>query len=485
MKRLLALTLAFFPMGSTGCIPDPVIPALDDDTTGDDDDITGDDDDVTGDDDDLFDLDTTGLVRVRTLTGEGEYEAAGWSVAIGDLTGEGIADLVVGAPRREVSGQTDAGRIYWLRGEAGGLSQASQLSMANMVVDGDHADQWLGTAMSIPGDIDDDGIDDLCVICLGDGELWIFAGSHGFGELAEPTARLTGLAMDDEIGSYLDASDVVGPAGDLDGDGSMEILVGEPAAGRVWLLPGRLYSGEEEVSVVARASFEGGDWGYAVLGDLDVDGGGDPDILIGAAPRYDVAIFLDSSWGAGIPQGTFTAENTLLDAPDVEFGRSLTALGDLTGDGLDDFAVGTHGSDRVYLYDGRAQWDGVDWDAHLATFDGPEGWVGKVVLGGVDLDADGSPELAIGDPHAGTGATLGGAFYLVEADDVDWGTSPALDHQDPEVHTDAGSAQDGLLGWSLAAGDLNDDGADELVVGAPATYAGDPGAVRIYSLGSW
>ncbi|MDP7111196.1 MAG: hypothetical protein QGH45_04495, partial [Myxococcota bacterium] len=442
------------------------------------------------DDDDLFDLDSTGLVRVRTLTGEDEFEAAGWSVAIGDLTGEGIADLVVGAPRHEASGQTDAGRFYWLRGEAGGLSQASQLSMANLVVDGDHADQWLGTAMSIPGDIDNDGIDDLCVICLGDGELWIFAGSQGFSELTGPTARLTGLALDDEIGSYLDASDVVGPAGDLDGDGSMELLVGEPAAGRVWLLPGRFYSGEEVLAAEARASFEGVEFGYAVLGGLDVGGGSGTDIVIGGAPMYDVAIFLDDLWGVGIPQGTFTAESTLLDAPDVDFGRSLTALGDLTGDGLDDFAVGAHGDppdhQRAYIYAGRASWAGDDWDSHLATFDGPtEGWVGKVVLGSIDMDADGSPELALGDPHAGSGATLGGAFYLVEADDVDWDSSPALDHQHPAVHSDTGTVPDDLLGWSLAAGDLDGDGADELVVGAPATYAGDPGAVRIYSLGSW
>jgi len=241
--------------------------------------------------------------------------------------------------------------------------------------------------------------------------------------------------------------------------------------------------------VVARASFEGDEWGYAVLGGVDIGGGADPDIVIGGAPLYDVAIFTDDLWGVGIPQGTFTAETVLLDAPDTDFGRSITSLGDVTGDGLVDFAVGAHGDppdhQRVYLYDGRAQWAGAGWEAHMATFDGPAtGWVGKQVLGAVDMDADGSPELALGDPHAGVASTAG-AFYLVEADDVDWTSNPALHFQDAGVHTDESPSADDLLGWSLAAGDVNGDGADELVVGAPATNAGTPGAVRIYSLGNW
>ena len=502
IRRLATVFLVCALPWLPACIPDPEIPQFgDDDATGDDDTTAGDDDTTAGDDDtsgdddttgddDVFDLDNIGLNRVRTLQGDQDYEAAGWSVAVGDVTGEGTADLAVGAPRREVDGHADAGRIYWLRGQVGGLTQHSQLANAEMIVDGTHADQWLGTAMAVPGDLDDDGYDDLCVICMGDGELWIFAGSHGFGSLAEPTARLTGLEMDDDVGTYMDASDVIAPAGDLDGNGTMEFLVGEPAAGRVWLMPGRFYSGTEVLSAEARASFEGDDWGYAVLGAVNVGAGEDPDIVIGAEPRYDVAIFLDSAWGAGIPDGVFTSPGGLLESPDIGFGRSLASPGDLDGDGFDDFVVGAYSSDslqrRAFIYNGRTQWSGADWDSHMATFDGPdEAWVGKVVRAGMDLDADGSPELAFGDPHASAAAHRAGAVYVIEADDVSWQSSPALTWQDPDVHPDAGESEEHLMGWSMDSGDLNGDGADELVVGAPSTYAGAPGTVYVYSLGSW
>ena len=479
MNRILAIVLVALVLPELpGCIPDPVIPNFGDD-------------DATGDDDDLFDLDNIGLNRVRTLNGGQDYEAAGWSVAVGDLTGDGIADLTVGAPRREVDGHADAGRIYWLRGQTGGLTQHSQLSNAEMIVDGTHADQWLGTAMAVPGDIDDDGYDDLAVICLGDGELWIFAGSHGFGSPAEPTARLTGLEMDDDIGSFLDASDVISPAGDLDGNGTMEFLVGEPAAGRVWLMPGRFYSGTEVLSAQARARFEGDDYGYAVLGGLNVGAGGYPDVVIGAAPRYDVAIFLDDAWGGpGIPDGVFTSPGGQLESPDVGFGRSLANAGDLDGDTFEDFVVGAYSSDplarRAFVYNGRSQWSGVEWESHMATFDGPdEAWVGKVVHAGMDLDADSKPELAFGDPHASAAANRAGAVYVIEADDVDWDSNPELHWDDPDVHPDAGESPEHLMGWSIASGDLNGDSADDLVVGAPSTYAGAPGTVYIYSLGAW
>ena len=198
----------------------------------------------------------------------------------------------------------------------------------------------------------------------------------------------------------------------------------------------------------ARASFEGVEFGYAVLGGLDVGGGSGTDIVIGGAPMYDVAIFLDDLWGVGIPQGTFTAESTLLDAPDVDFGRSLTALGDLTGDGSVDLFVPHRDGGQSYLFvnDGDGGFD----ERHAV---GPQRSATRAVTLG-DLNGDGLLDIVVGDQVEG-----GARLYINRGD---------ASFEEPRV---IGDPDDTV--YALAVADLDGDGDEDVVVG----NARAPGAI--------
>ena len=432
-------------------------------------------------------LDDDGLVEVRALTGAEAFDLAGFALDSGDLDGDGFDDLAIGAPHATAGGDALAGKVYLLRGGADGLTATGLLTDAEQILEGDRPDEELGRVLSIPGDLDGDGLDDLLVSRWGEDELLLYRGNADFDFSGGPAARFTGLDQLDPSDTWADAADLVRSAGDLDGDGDVEFLVGEPKNGRIYLLEGMNYSGSQDISSAAHALFQGPCWGYALLGDLDIDGSGEIDLLVGSADCYELQFFLGD--------GSLPSSPPTLDTPDHEFfstqiyyGRALALLGDVDGDTLDDLAVGSmaneHDDKRVYLYLGRSSWAGVDWDDFDATFHGQDGGnLGRDVLGHVDLDADGIPETVFGDSYFTSAEYQQGAFHLLESDVVEWTAGPAVAWDDPDVITRMGSSAEEQMGWSLAAGDLDGDGADELIVGSNAKYTGGAGRVYVYSLG--
>jgi len=432
-------------------------------------------------------LDDAALVEVRELFGEEAFDLAGFALAAGDLDGDGYDDLAVGAPHATAGGLDHAGKVYLLRGGADGLTDTGQLSSAAVILEGGALDEQLGRVLSIPGDVDGDGRDDLFVARWGADELQLYLGDESFDLGGDPDATFTDHGLADPSETWDDVVDVVRSAGDLDGDGDVEVLVGDPRRGRVYLLEGGTATGTAGLEEAAAALYEGPCWGYAVLGDVDVDGDGDLDRLSGSADCYELQLFLGD--------GSLPTSPPVIDTPDhqlfssqIHFGRSLDGLGDLDGDGIDDLAVGSmandHDDKRVYVYLGRSSWAGVDWDEYDATFHGQDdGNLGRDVLGRFDLDADGIPEMAFGDSYFTDGDYQQGAVHLVEADVADWITGPTVAWDDPDVITRTGVDAEEQMGWSIAAGDLDGDGADELIVGSNAKYTGGAGKVYVYSLG--
>ena len=432
-------------------------------------------------------LDDTSLVEVRSLFGDEAFDLAGFALDSGDLDGDGYDDLVVGAPHATAGGFDRAGKVYLIRGSAAGLTATGLLSAAEQTLEGLGDEDQLGRVVSIPGDVDGDGRDDLFVVRWGADELHLYLGDAAFDIAGDPNAVFTDLTLADPSEAWDDVVDVVRSAGDLDGDGDIEVLVGDPRRGRVHLLEGGTASGTVGLGDAARALYEGPCWGYAVLGDVEMNGDGALDRLSGSADCYELQLFLGD--------GSLPTSPPTLDTPDHEFfssqihyGRALDGLGDLDGDAIDDLAVGSmanaHDDKRVYIYLGRASWAGVVWDDFDATFHGQDsGNLGRDVLGRFDLDADGIPEMAFGDSYFTDGEYQQGAVHLVEADVADWGTGPTVEWDDPDVITRTGGETEEQMGWSLAAGDLDGDGADELIVGSNAKYTGGAGKVYVYSLG--
>jgi hypothetical protein len=156
------------------------------------------------------------------------------------------------------------------------------------------------------------------------------------------------------------------------------------------------------------------------------------------------------------------------------FGAAVSAAGDVNHDGYDDVVVGSPFHDTAGNDAGRAQvFSGFD-GAVLWTFDGESNrdWLGYSVCGGFDIDQDGYDDLIIGEPRADSGATGAGSVLVYSGMDAS-----LLHRWDGEDFGDE-------LGYAVdCAGDVNADGYPDVVAGMPFDNDNsiDSGAARVYS----
>lgn len=241
------------------------------------------------------------------IDGEGEYDFAGWAVAGGgDVNGDGFADVLIAA-RDYPSGQ-GFGRSYVVFGKADGATVSLAAIAAGdggFALDGESDHGFGGNALQGLGDVDGDGLDDLIIAAYHAGpgaELrgrsYVVFGrtDTGLFSLADVGDGVDGFAIDGEAPGDR-SGNAVGAAGDVNGDGRMDIIVGAAevsahgvSRGRAYVIYGKADHARVDLSAVAMGSggfaIEGenlGDnAGIAVGGAGDVDGDGLDDILVGA-----------------------------------------------------------------------------------------------------------------------------------------------------------------------------------------------------------
>ena len=520
--------------------------------------------------------DTAPIINVAALNaskgfvvqGDANRDELGRSVSsAGDINGDGFDDFIIGAPDG-ADGGDEAGEAYVLFGKEGGFGtdlsgrqviNLTELNAADgFIIQGDETGDAAGRTVSSAGDINGDGIDDL-IIGAPDGDdgagsgfrsgeaYVVFGKTGGFGTevIANGHARqvidLTSLSAADGFIIQGDSAEdnaglSVSSAGDINGDGIDDVIVGAPSGGDAGSSAGEAYvvfgkdsgfgaeviTGGNARQVIDLASLsaadgfiiqggQGDNMGSSVSAAGDVNGDGIDDLIVGASygsARGEAHVVFGRNGGFGTEVTTDGHPRQVIDitglgasdgfviqaAENYAYtGQSVSSAGDLNGDGFDDIIVGAPyaagGRGETYVVFGKDGGFGANQGGRqvvdLASLDASEGVIirggspdiqsGVTLSSAGDVNGDGFDDLIVGAPY---GAETGEAYVVFGKADG-FGTADAgrqiIDLQNFDLDAGIiirGESNFDQAGRSVsAAGDVNGDGFDDLIVGAP--FGGD------------
>jgi FG-GAP repeat protein len=357
---------------------------------------------------------------IRVILSPTGQPAAGFGSALaidGDFDGDGIADVLVGAPH-----EMDTQRAGEDNGCVRVFSGATGLLLYEQY--GQSLDE-LGTSVDFVGDIGDhghpQGSDDFAagapVTSVRPGYVEL-VGKYGLLWTAQGQSPTTGFGTS------------VRAAGDVDGDGVPDVVVGEPWFDRISKgLPlhdcGRVlvFSGASSSEIWEVSGWDG-DWlGWSVGSLGDVNGDGHADIIAGAPYEFGTGGVMGIDGASSFQLFTIAGDG----AGDL-FGWSVAGLrGDISGDGIPDFVVGAPGfdpSDSSNLASGYARTfsgkDGTAFHTYVpsSVMAGDYGY-GMSVSGG-DIDGDGVADFVVGFPAYDTLGTQSGLIDVWKGCPASW-----------------------------------------------------------------
>ncbi len=346
--------------------------------------------------------------------------------------------------------------------------------------------QYFGNAIVSFSDADGDGIEDFATAIPCDNQRGPLSGSVKIytGMPAYERLNLLGSHAGDLFGS------AIARLPDLNCDGYDELLVGAPGASQNGRSSGEalVFSGRDaRILLRVPGAAPGDECGAAVCALGDLNGDGIAEFAIGSPGARK---FGRNSGSVSVYDGSNLRVlfNFFGDAFGERFGTSLVGSGDMDGDGLPDLAVGA----PCPLLDrpGYARvFSGADASV-LYTFGGQHTWelFGASLAAAGDVDGDGRGDLLVGAPRARSGATA-----IADAIDHACGAASVFSGSSGQpLYTFAADQSEDLLGTSVALGpDLDGDGRADLLVGAPQRLRPRSGYVRAYStrdgrtLGTW
>ena len=363
------------------------------------------------------------LLLFNEFTGEAASDTASYSISsAGDVNGDGYDDILIGAPANDDAG-SDVGAAYLIYGSASPLTSASLSTAVEFT--GEAAWDTVGQSVSSAGDVNNDGYDDI----------------------------LVGAAYNHDGGSDAGAAYLI--------YGSSTLLTSASLSTAVE------FTGEASGNVS----------GSSVSSAGDVNNDGYDDILIGAYGNDDAAL---NAGAVYLIYGSGTLLTSVSLSSAVEFtgeaasdfaGSSVSSAGDVNNDGYDDILIGAHSNDdagsdagAAYLIYGSSE---EFISASLSTaieFTGTEeiDYAGKSVSSAGDVNGDGHDDLLIGAAWINDIGSDAGSAYLIYGSDTAL-TSTSLSTADEFI----GEAASDWAGRSVSsAGDVNNDGYDDILIGA-------------------
>ena len=498
------------------------------------------------------DIDLTTLTAAQgfVIRGDAAADNAGWSVSsAGDVNGDGFDDLLVGSPNGD-NGGTDAGEAYLIFGKASGFNLIDLTNLTptdGLIIQGDAAGDHAGWSVSAAGDVNNDGVGDLIIgSYTGDdggmnaGEAYVvFGSSTGFG------AGVIDLSALGSSAGFIIQGDApidwagydVSAAGDVNGDGFGDIIVGAPlgddgggSSGEAYVVFGK----SSEFGTIDLTNLGAAD-GFVIQGDAigdhagesvsaagDINGDGMADLIVGAPNGHNggtdageayVLFGKTSVFGSDVA-GRQVVDLTSLSPTDGfiiqgdstfdQAGQTVAAAGDVNGDGIGDLIVGAHTANggssseigEAYVLFGKDTGFGTVVDlTFLSASDGfiirgdmTNDQAGWSVSGIGDFNGDGFDDLVVGAPLGDNGGTDAGEADVLFGKESGFGTTvgtrQVIDLGNlsfPDGFILQGDAAGDHAGWSVSAGgDINNDGFADLVLGAPLGDDGGTNAGEAY-----
>jgi len=396
-----------------------------------------------------------------SLLAEREADQAGQAILPSeDLDGDGLDDLVVSAPFAATN-QVRSGAVYVLPGP---VTSDRALTDATARIHGVEHNDRVGFSLAsaeLTGDAQTDllvGVPARSDPVLRGGAVYLFEGPlDGRMRLADAHTALWGEGANDFAGSRIDA-------GDLDGDGLSDLIIGAPGHGTggaayVWLGP----IGSQDQSLAnADAKFDfapQADAGDAVLAGADMDGDGIGEALIGAPSNSAGRVFVMDDVSQSGPLDALAVAILDGDQPGARAGDALWG-GDLDNDGYSDTLVAAPGQSSVYAVYGP-----VDADLPLAAaggqFSAPPIQEAGTAVHAADLDGDGALDVIIGASRSNHGGSGSGAVFVMYGPLRGWFN---LDHADALL---VGHPGDSIGGPDESLATIDVGGFSDLWVGAP------------------
>ncbi|MTJ06600.1 DUF4114 domain-containing protein [Anabaena sp. UHCC 0204] len=407
----------------------------------------------------IFNLSTLDGNNGFIIKGEEENDTLGYSVSnAGDMNGDGIDDIVIGAPLANPNNQGDAGKTYVVFGSKEGFSQTIDLSTLDgtkgFVINGAASADESGRSVSNIGDMNGDGVDDLAIGAPGPianslGNAYVIFGSKESNYFSNPI-ELSNLGNKGVTipGSTFELSSnagwAVSSAGDLNGDGIKDLLIGATNPGNNG--PG-IY-GES----------------YVIFGKTNL-----PSVIDLDSPDF------------GFDDGLIIYSNDKNNLGNL--GYSVSDAGDMNGDGVDDIIIGApyadpngNNSGSSFVIYGRKQDNPFTYDINVSNLNPNDGFTingqdvdqsGFFVSKAGDINGDGIGDLIIGARDGGIEFT--GKSYVVFGKEGGFDNTVELS----QLNGNNGFAINGIapfnnFGWSVSdLKDVNDDGIDDIIIGAP------------------